>query len=88
MLLCATDILILPNRRHSQDVHASGLVPLSLGLQAARETLSSPSSTQMLAAVGDKTATFNSVLSHTKCHFLGEVFLEAPAYRLSEGLCL
>lgn len=78
VLLCATDILILPSRRHREDVHASCSVPMGLGLKTAMETLSSPSSTQMSAAVGDKIATFiSSIWSHTKCHFLG-VFLTAP----------
>lgn len=60
---CASDILILPCRRHSQSVPGSCPVPGGLHLKAAIETLSAPSSTQMPAAMGDKNVTFIYLVS-------------------------
>ena len=72
--LCS-DVLILPQRRHSPSS-----VPAGLGLNVATETLSSPSSTQMPAAVGDKNVTFiSSIWFHPKCRFLKEDFPDSPS---------
>lgn len=89
VLLCAADILILPCRRQSQNVHASCLVPVCLGLKAARETPPPHSSTQMPAAVGDKNVTFiSSIWFHPKCHFLrdsGKLFPDSLSLQSGWG---